>query len=294
MKRKRSEPESSALPDTTVIPGLVREVYQVGSSHTCSEPILTRSNVDADGMVDFAWEAHGSSVYDVKAWGKVTFAGWRGLVPRYKGLFASCSCPSGRDQCLAPLSVCKHGRHALASVLDPAAEAELSSKISRRKNEQKAMPEISTRRAEEKELAGERKRIENGLAKLSPAAIVAALQQAIKTADGLRAASRLFSPDVMPAKNTRHCVRCDRQYDLGFAEDLVCRVEHPEQRCSTRWDTSKKHWRECDKCGGCFNINGFSRFGRASGPIDDGPYCFEGPHTQDEALVESEGWEDEY
>ena len=100
------------------IPGLVAEAYSVGSHHAAPTPMLSNSDVHADGSVYFDWEAHGSGVYCIVATGKVILEGWSGGRPVYSGLSVECSCPDGERQLATSLSsgrlvVCKHAAAAL-------------------------------------------------------------------------------------------------------------------------------------------------------------------------------------
>ena len=53
------------------------------------------------------------------------------------------------------------------------------------------------------------------------------------------------------------------------------------------WNGSKISWYECRRCGNTFNCYDVHDVD------DEGPWCFEGEHTTDRALVKCEGWDDD-
>eukprot|EP00563_Minutocellus_polymorphus_P020753 CAMPEP_0197715744 /NCGR_PEP_ID=MMETSP1434-20131217/856_1 /TAXON_ID=265543 /ORGANISM="Minutocellus polymorphus, Strain CCMP3303" /LENGTH=70 /DNA_ID=CAMNT_0043299953 /DNA_START=29 /DNA_END=242 /DNA_ORIENTATION=- len=47
------------------------------------------------------------------------------------------------------------------------------------------------------------------------------------------------------------------------------------------WDTSKKSWEHCRRCGKDFALDGFHSWGkrRRDDPETEGPYCYETTHV---------------
>ena len=149
--------------------------------------------------------------------------------------------------------------------------------------------EHEQRQQQKEMMPGERERIEYGLENLNAKEVIKALKEKVKSVEGLKAVAAVFSNDVMPLPQMKHCVRCNKDYDDQFPEQCVCRIMHPEHCTSEMWDGSKKSWEECERCGKSFNCSGFHHWDRRA-VEDEGVWCFEGGHTNDEALVDSEDW----
>lgn len=281
----------------TFMPGLVREACVAGSWHTAGTPDRIRSEVDGT-TVDFAWRAVGSSVYNVTAKGAVKVTGMTsdGLpIFDYESFSVRCSCPDGErqhasSQATQRLYVCKHAKSSLDSVLDPSAIAELTIKAeeaaakAKAEAERRATCEKEQRTLQDRDMPGERERIEYGLSKRSDAAIVSMIKEATKTAEGLEALTKVFPKEVMPPKKAVKCGRCGKEYDPQVASDTVCREEHPYDRSRTMWDTSKKSWEHCRRCNKDFNLDGFHSWGKRKrdDPEDEGPYCYETTHVPED------------
>ena len=299
---KRETPEADDKPQSSVsmakkknnkrgaprvLPGLVPAAYRAGSWHTAPTPELVSASVDQDGS-QFEWRAEGTSVYTVTARGRLQCDG-----EGFSGLVVDCSCPDAERQKLRSLKegtlfVCKHAAAALKSVEDPHAIAEAESQAKRRKTEA-----AEQRQLQDTELPGERARIEYGLETLPAEEIVQHLSATVQSLDGLRKLVEVFPTSVMPNPALQYCVRCGKNYDMQILSQRVCRVEHPDSAVRTKWDTSKKSWDECERCGKTFNCHGFHYADRRA-VEDEGPWCFEGEHTADEELVAEEGWDKEY
>ena len=93
--------------------------------------------------------------------------------------------------------------------------------------------------AQDRQMPGERARVEYGLEALSHEDIQRQLQASCKTVQGLRALTVIFPESVMPAPQSKYCVRCHKNYDERYPDQKVCRVEHPFDFCHTEWDGSK-------------------------------------------------------
>lgn len=275
----------------TFIPGLVKDAYVAGSWHTAGTPELLKSDVNGTS-VDFRWQAIGSSVYTITAKGEVHMTG---SILDNKVFKVVCSCPDGDRQRDATRSsnklyVCKHAKAALDSVLDTSAVAKL-------KEERKLAAVEAAKKADERrqflneqlqlqnrDMPGERERIQCGLSKRKDEDIVRLLKEASITCDGLKALTKIFPKEVMPPKSTTICGRCKKEYDPQIPGDNVCREEHPDERCKTMWDTSKKSWQHCRRCGKDFGLDGFHSWGkrRRDEPIDEGAFCFETTHVPED------------
>ena len=282
------------------IPGLGRQAFVIGSWHEAPNPTLLRSEVSADA-IDFEWSAQGTQVYKVTAKGTLrkSDAAPGGVLEAFD---VRCSCPDGVRQRLATvmggkLHVCKHAAAALAMVLDPAVKAREAEEAKLRaaaeareaklREQQRAKQQallVAERVKQDAEMPGERARIEHGLKNQKAEDVVTLLQAGLRTLDGLRAAAALFPPAVFPPPSIRHCRRCGEDYDLNIPAQLVCRLEHPDEHVSRRWDDSKHSYSECNKCGKTFNLDGYSSFGRKRkhDPWEEGPYCWEGEHKAED------------
>lgn len=280
----------------SVIPGLVPSAYRAGSWHSAPTPELVSASITADG-VDFRWTATGTSIYTVTAIGRL-----RCENGKFVGLNVDCSCPDGARQKIVSLRddeivVCKHGAAALESVEDPDAIVAAEAQAKRHKTEaaaraQKVKEERDEqRRLQDAQLPGERERIDHGLKHLSPLAVMKHLSLVAHSVDGLRQRATLFPESVMPKPSVIHCMRCDMDFDPKYCSKLSCKVEHPEARVRQRWDGSKKSWDECGRCGKTFNCDGMHGLDRRA-VGDEGPWCFEGEHTTEQAVKEEEGWDD--
>lgn len=288
-------------PRDPCIPGLVPQAFIEGSWHQAPVPALRTSQVDErSGHCTFQWEATGSTgdTYDIQATGKLETAldSHGNLVGI--GLTVTCSCPDGQRQALRGQSqhkiiVCKHGAAALNSVLDEEAVARHQADLTRRQQQRseaaarKREEEGRAREQQERDMPGERDRIEYGLKALSKSEIKKHLEASCLTVEGLRAMAVLFPETIMPRPQTKHCVRCKEQYDDRNREQKVCRMEHPYEFQHTRWDGSKISWQHCYRCDGDFGVPGHYH----RGPDDVGEWCFQGEHTQDENLVKEELWD---
>ena len=82
-------------------------------------------------------------------------------------------------------------------------------------------------------MPGERERIEYGLSKRSNDDIVKLVKGASKTVEGLEALTKIFPKELMPAKRTVVCGRCEKEYDPQVPGDNVCREEHPYEFVKT-------------------------------------------------------------
>lgn len=289
MAEKRNWTDASK----NVIPGLVHQAFSKGSHHHTSIPALKSFELNDDGNVEVEWEARGSSVYKVAARGALKLASWdAGNAPRYKGLVVKCSCPDGARRYVVALErgtlvLCKHAYAALETVVDTEAEKQLVVTIRERK-ELKAAEEAKAKKQQGEEMPGERERLEYGMSKMSSSQIIAILRKAIGSVDGLQNVGAIFTRNVMPPKQAKHCARCKEDYGPQFVEDNVCRIYHPSEATRTMWDGSKKSWEHCERCGGNFDLDGFHSWGR-NDVSDDGDYCFEGEHTSDQEEVGVEG-----
>lgn len=263
-----------------VIPGLFSEVYTPGSRHIAPTPQLRTSNVDGN-EVYFEWIASGSNMmYHVTAKGSIVISSWdgRGCPIFDRNAFSVvCSCPDGDRQNVAnstslhTLSVCKHAKAALDSVCDPNATKKIAG------NKKAKIEEQQSQRAEQDQrFSGERERIEYGLSKRSDAEIVKLLKERAGTVDGLEALSKLFPASVMQPKKSIRCGRCKKEYDPQVRKDLVCREEHPDDSVSTEWESSKKSYSHCSRCGKSFGHDGYHSWGCDN---DDGYFCFESTHV---------------
>jgi hypothetical protein len=109
--------------------------------------------------------------------------------------------------------------------------------------------------------------------------------------NGLRQLAALFPESVTPKPSVIHCIRCDKDFDPKYCSKLSYKVAHPEAMVHQRWGDSKKSWDECGRCGKTFNCDSMHGLDRCA-VEDEGPWCFEGGHTRDQAVVEEEGWDD--
>lgn len=280
------------------IPGLGTKSFAVGSWHSAATPTLLRSDVSATGF-SFEWSATGTQVYTVKASGALRQSAAAPGGTLAEALCCTCTCPDGARQALATetlgkLYVCKHGAAALNSVLDPAVKAEEATQeaTQRQLAAQQAATLAAERVKQDAEMPGERARIEQGLTKRKAKEVVAPLFARLRTLEGLRAAVAFFPPEFLPPPSTQHCRRCGMDYDVNIPSQLVCRVEHTYTEGSRRWEDSKHSYDECSKCGGAFNLDGYSSLGRRKrgDPVDSGPFCWEGAHK---ASSEPDSDEDE-
>ena len=176
-KRAKTSPASAC------IPGLVKAAYRTGSWHGFDKSGLTlvESATADNGSASFMWEARGSSVYVVKAPGRVL-----GAAHGYAGLRAECSCPDGVRQKQASggviPSVCKHGNAALETVLDPKAVATHRAQLKAHlRNAEVAAAAAEQMRhqvqvEQDQELPGERDRIEHGLDQMKPEDVISQLR----------------------------------------------------------------------------------------------------------------------
>uniref|UniRef100_A0A7S2P2S8 Uncharacterized protein n=1 Tax=Leptocylindrus danicus TaxID=163516 RepID=A0A7S2P2S8_9STRA len=223
---------------------------------------------------------------------------------KYTGLVVRCSCPDGDRQavkCLktGELWVCKHAAAALDGVLDTATEAEVLNREKRAleqaaENKRKRQKyESEQRQLQNESMPGERERILHGLKCLNAKDIVEAIKEKIKSVEGLKMVSGVFTNDVMPLPRMKFCVRCNENYDDQYKDQRVCRVMHPEHCTREKWDGSKKSWTECERCRKSFNCSGMHELDR-NAIYDQGIWCFEGEHTDDQDLVDSEEWEKDY
>lgn len=272
------------------IPGLVKSVYNAGSRHSAPVPTRVRSDVQ-ESISDFEWEAEGNSVYRVTAKGSIVAKSESDTAFDFNAFRVNCTCPDGARQSLLSLQtkrlyVCKHAKAALDSVIDPGAEKALharrqeqieQAKITRAK---RAEEEKRIKEEQERDLPGERKRIEYGLEKLTGEEIVAILKNQAKTVEGLKALAQVFTSDVMPTRKEEQCGRCNETYDPQIPADRICRIEHPDSRVSQKWDTSKKSWQHCRQCDKTFGLDGYHSSGkrRRDDPEEEGDYCYEGEH----------------
>ncbi len=272
--------------------GLVPSAYSVGSWHSALTPELVSSSIAAEG-VRFKWKAKGTSIYSVTAIGRLRYEN-----NKFVGLNVDCSCPDGVRQKILSLQhgemiVCKHGAAALKSVEDPDAIVAAAAQAKRQKTEQDEQRRLQKtkqdeqRRLQDAQLPGERERIDYGLKHLSAEAVVKHLTSIAHSVDGLRQLAALFPESVMPKPSVMHCLRCDTDYDPRYCSN---KVSHPEADVSQRWNGSKKSWDECGRCGKTFNCDGMHGMDRRA-VMDEGPWCFEGKHTTDEAV--EEGWDED-
>ena len=146
-----------------------------------------------------------------------------------------CSCPDGDRQRDASriskkLYVCKHGKAALDSVIDTATQDKSNAERKQRaakaahkgaEQHQKYIEEQRT--IQNRDMPGERERIEYGLSKRSDRDIVNLIKGASKTVEGLEALTKIFPKEVMPTKRTVICGRCEKEYDPQVSGDDICR-----------------------------------------------------------------------
>lgn len=283
------------------IPGLVPQAFTRGSRHTAPVPTLDTAELDEEtGECNFKWEAKGSlGSYEITAVGRLIMEVDSYGKPVGRGLKVTCSCPDGQRQAAEALDqnriiVCKHGTAALESVLDEEAIAQFQTNLIRlqRQREEKASKqkdlEEAAKAEQERTMPGERSRIEYGLKAMTHDEIQKHLEDSCKTVEGLRCMAVLFPQSIMPSPQTKTCVRCHKKYDERYADQRVCRVEHPSEHCNTKWDGSKISWQHCYRCDNDFDVPD-CYYGR-NRPYDSGKWCFEGEHTQDEAKIEEEEW----
>ncbi|KAL3803614.1 hypothetical protein ACHAWO_008864 [Cyclotella atomus] len=130
---------------------------------------------------------------------------------------------------------------------------------------------------QDREMPGERERILYGLSKRTDSDIARLVKNAADTLEGLRALTKIFPEESMPAKKAVICGRCKKECDPWIPSDDVCREEHPYSKCSTEWDKSKKSWDHCRRCGKDFNLDGYHSLGKRgrNDPKDEGPFCYE-------------------
>mmetsp|Transcript_36823 Transcript_36823/g.66210 ORF Transcript_36823/g.66210 Transcript_36823/m.66210 type:complete len:303 (-) Transcript_36823:195-1103(-) len=284
-----------------IIPGLVKEAYTPGSRHSVGTPELIKSNVKCD-EVDFAWKAVGSSIYSVTAKGSLVITAWDNRGPKYDGnkFIVLCSCPDGVRQneqnttSIDTLYVCKHAKAALDSVCDPEAKKVIGEKKEVMVQKQKELQaervkyRIAQSVEQDERLPGERERILYGLSKRSDAEIAKLVKDSTTTVEGLEALGKLFPTSVMPPKKSVRCGRCEKEYDPQLKSDLICREEHPYDRVKKCWDTSKKSWDHCRRCGKTFNLDGYHSWGkrRRDDPEDEGEFCYETTHVPNDEYDE--------
>ena len=137
------------------------------------------------------------------------------------------------------------------------------------------------RTVQNRDMPGERERIEYGLSKRSNDDIVKLVKGASKTVEGLEALTQIFPKELMPAKRTVVCGRCEKEYDPQVPGDNVCREEHPYEFVKTMWDGSKKSWSHCRRCDKDFGLDGFHSWGKRGrdDPEEEGDYCYETKHV---------------
>lgn len=289
-------------PRAPCIPGLVTQAFTRGSRHKAPCPVLKTSQLNEEsGEVSFEWEASGSSggSYQILAVGALQLDLDNRDKPVGRGLKVTCSCPDGERQAAVSLKnnkivACKHAASALESVLDEDAQARYESTLARMKQERqqaaalKRQQEEQTKQEQDGQMPGERARIEYGLKALSRDEIHRQLEASCKTVEGLRALTTIFPESIVPVPQTKYCVRCKKNYDERYPDQKVCRLSHPYQFCNTEWDGSKISWQHCYRCDGDFGVPDYYR--KKNGPYGVGEWCFQGEHTQDEALVEEEKW----
>jgi hypothetical protein len=279
---------------------LVTQAFTKGSRHKAPCPALKTSQVNEEsGEVSFEWEAAGSSggSYQIHAVGALQLDLDDRGNPVGRGLKVTCSCPDGKRQAAVSLKeskivVCKHAASALESVLDDGAQSRYESNLARIKQERqevvslKRQEEEQAKQEQDRQMPGERARIEYGLKALSRDEIHRQLEASCKTVEGLRALTTIFPESIVPVPQTKYCVRCKKNYDGRYSEQKVCRLRHTHQLCHTEWDGSKVSWEHCYRCDGDFGIPDFYR----KSPYDVGEWCFQCEHTQDETLIEEEKW----
>ncbi|KAJ1461796.1 hypothetical protein M885DRAFT_506923 [Pelagophyceae sp. CCMP2097] len=269
------------------IPGLVLRGFAKGTRHDAATPELVDLRVTDDGLVLAEWRATGSAVYKVTAAGAVRVVLKADGAPSWRGLVVRCSCPDGQRHAASvdeAIVVCKHGDAALRSVMDPDGEAAVSRLV-----DAAAREAAEARLRQERELPGERARVEHALKHLSAAQLVDVISRRIQTFEGLEHAANLFAD--LPPPRALTCLRCKEEYDPALCQGKPCKVLHPSSE--TEWETSKKSWEVCRRCDATFDLNGIHSWAK-NAIQDDGPYCFEGDHTTDPDLVEEEDWDAEY
>jgi hypothetical protein len=178
---------------------------------------------------------------------------------------------------------CKHGAAALKLVQDPDAIAVAVAQAKHQK-----MERDEKHRLQDVQLPGEHECNDYRLKQLSAESVVNHLTSIAHSVDGLRQLAALFTERVMPKPSVRHCIRCDMDYDPQYCSKLACKVSHPEAVVSQCWIGSKKSWDECRQCRNTFNCCGMHGF-----VDDEGPWCFKGEHTPDQAVVKEEGWDED-
>lgn len=282
------KPSTKRKRPRTVIPLLSDSHFCRGSRHDAPTPKLVDFDLRDDGAVTVEWRATGSSTYAVTARGKVCVTvDASGRVQR-GGLDVQCSCPDGERQRSTTSSLCKHAYAATQSVLDPDADDAIERLRSRA-----AAAARAVEAAQDTELPGERGRITNALDRLPPKEVVQLVRDSLRSIDGLRAiAAHIFPPEIAPAPNVLHCLRCDEDFDPAFAGRNACKMLHPDDFVKTCWDGSKKSWRHCRRCDANFHLDGFHSCGKQS-MSDDGEYCFQGEHTTDPTVVAEEKWDED-
>jgi hypothetical protein len=186
--------------------------------------------------------------YIITAKGKLACSNDDSGEPSYAGLNVICKCLDGERQNIATLEsgkliVCKHGAAALESVLDKAEAAKsLKREPKRRKTENLIRnarlkeEEESQCQAQEVEMPGERARLEYGIDALGSEQVVALIKKSMGTLEGLRTVATLFPDAIMPAPNTKYCVRCKNIYDDRFLSQRLCQIPHPEGECNNERD----------------------------------------------------------
>jgi hypothetical protein len=277
------------------IPGLAPAAFT--KRNNVDPPTLKKSTVVADGSVDFKWVALGSDgSYIITAKGKLAHSNDDRGIPSYTGLNVICNCPEGeRQNEFTPnsgkLNVCKHGSAALELVVDKGEAANtLKREPKRRKTEmhvrnarRKEEEEEKQCQAQETEMPGERSRLEYGIDALGSEQVVALIKKSMGTLEGLRTVATLFPDSIMPAPNTKYCVRCKKTYDDRFLSQRLCQIPHPEGECNAERDKYRS-WKHCGRCDKTFYVTGEYNFGKDR-IIDEGEWCFEGEHVPDDALV---------
>lgn len=278
--------------DSKPIPGLSVSAFEKGSRHSAPTPSLVKANIqDNDDVVDFEWRAKGTlGEYVITARGKLTYGPNHCGDLVYSGLKVVCSCPDGERQNVASMErtrivVCKHAAAALQSVLDPTAgeKEKITQEEFKAKEQERQSVLVAVIDEQERLMPGERERISYGLDALTPAELKNLLKKSLDMVAGLRELVKIFPESVMPVPNTKNCVRCHKAYDERYASQRICRVRHPMDMVRTEWEGSKVSWNHCERCD--------KEFGPKA-PYDEGEWCFEGEHTQDEELVQDEAWDE--
>ncbi|KAJ1461797.1 hypothetical protein M885DRAFT_611406 [Pelagophyceae sp. CCMP2097] len=108
---------------------------------------------------------------------------------------------------------CRHVVTALRSAVDPDGEA-----ANARVLDAVARADTETRARQERELPGERARVEHALKHFSPAEVVKAISRRLQTFEGLALAAELFA-DLPPPRVRLRCLRCENKYDPALRGD---------------------------------------------------------------------------